>query len=87
MLILTLINVQYSQKATFSFEKGLNHQNHSSGSLHLVNLLSKISDPPTPYCYLENPGFLRCWALETEFFVILDYFLPFYSLSNSENQI
>ena len=37
MLILILIDVQYSQKAVFSFEKGLNPQNHSSsGSLHLV---------------------------------------------------
>ena len=29
MLILILINVQYSQNAVFSFEKGLNDQNHS----------------------------------------------------------
>ena len=37
MLILILIDVQYSKKAVFSFEKGLNRQNHSSsGSLHLV---------------------------------------------------
>ena len=37
MLILTLIDVQYSQKAVFSFEKGSNCQNHSSsGSLDLV---------------------------------------------------
>ena len=37
MLILILIDVQYSQKAVFSFEKGLNYQNHSSsGFLHLV---------------------------------------------------
>ena len=35
MLILILIDVQYSQKAVFSFEKGSNCQNHSSsGSLH-----------------------------------------------------
>ena len=30
MLILILIDVQYSQKAVFSFKKGSNHQNHSS---------------------------------------------------------
>ena len=70
-LILILINVQYSLKAVFSFEKGLNHQNHSSsGSLHWVkkSLRSKISDSPSPcwgkgeispprvpYCYMEYP--------------------------------
>ena len=55
MLILILIDVQYSQKAVFGFS---NHQNHSSGSLHPVKNppLSKISNSlPTPYCYLENP--------------------------------
>ena len=32
-----LIDLQYSQKAVFSFEKGLNHQNHStSGSYYPV---------------------------------------------------
>ena len=36
MLILILIDVQYSQNAVFSFEKGSNHQNHSSSSHHLV---------------------------------------------------
>ena len=57
MLILILIDVHYSQKAVFSFEKGSNGQNHSSGS-HLVKNYppSKISNPPTPYHYLENPG-------------------------------
>ena len=49
MLILILIDVQYSQKTVFSFGKGLNGQNHSSsGSHHLVkNPPSKISDSPT----------------------------------------
>ena len=58
MLILTLIDVQYSQKAVFSFEKGLNCQNHSSsGSLCPVTPLppSKISDSPHPLLLLENP--------------------------------
>ena len=64
MLILILINVQHSRKAVFSFEKGSNHQNHSSSG----SRPSKIFDPshwgggiyppslPTPYCYLENPA-------------------------------
>ena len=38
MLILILINVQYSQTTVFSFEKGWDRQNHSSlGSHHPVN--------------------------------------------------
>ena len=37
MLILVLIDVQYSQNAVFSFEKLSSRQNHSSsGSHHLV---------------------------------------------------
>ena len=55
MLVLILIDVQYSEKAVFSFEKGSNHQNYSSDSLHPVKKLpppSKISDSlpnaPTP---------------------------------------
>ena len=64
MLILVLIEVQYSQKAVFTFEKGLNCQSHSSGSLQPVkNSPSKTSDSPltgeefhpTSYHYLENP--------------------------------
>ena len=71
LLFLILIDVQYSLKAVFSFEKGLNNQNHSSsGSLHWLKKSpsSKISDspshywgkgeippPPAPYCYLEYP--------------------------------
>ena len=66
MLILILIDVQYSQKAVFSFKKGSNRQNHSSSSsLHPVKKfpLSKIPTqtptggifPPTPYRCLENP--------------------------------
>ena len=43
MLTVILIDVQYSHKAVFSFEKGSNHQNlSSSGSLHPV----KKSPPP-----------------------------------------
>ena len=37
MLILILINVQYLQNVVFSFEKGLNGQNHSSSDFyHLI---------------------------------------------------
>ena len=47
MLILILIDVQYLQKAVFSFEKGSNDQNHFSDSHHPVKKFSprgKISD-------------------------------------------
>ena len=44
MLIFNLIDVQYSQKVVFSFEKGSNHQNHSSSSsLHLVKKFPPIN--------------------------------------------
>ena len=39
MLILILIDVQYSQNAVYSFEKDSNNQNHSSGSYHSVKKL------------------------------------------------
>ena len=65
MLILVLIDVQYLQKAIFSFEKGMIGQNNSSSGFHhpVKKSPSKISDsllhwqefPPTPYHYLENP--------------------------------
>ena len=66
MLVLILIDVQYSQKAVLSFEKGSNCQNHYSwGSLHPVNPLTppptpppvEFLIPPTPDHYLENPGY------------------------------
>ena len=45
-------DVQYLQSAAFSFEKCLNHQNHSfSGSHHLV----KIPPPPPPKFQLSPP--------------------------------
>ena len=60
MLILVLIDVQHSQKAVFSFEKGSNCQNHSSsGSLHPVKKFHTVKfwipPSPTPYHYLEKP--------------------------------
>ena len=51
MLILILIDVQYSQKAVFSFGKGSNRQDHSSsGSLPPAKKIPprKISIPPLP---------------------------------------
>ena len=59
MLILILIDVHYSQKDVFSFEKGLNGENHSSsGSHHPLKKIppAKFLIPPTPYHYLENLG-------------------------------
>ena len=51
MLIFILIDVQYSEKAVFSFEKGLNRQNRSSsGSFDLVKSFppGKFPIPPNP---------------------------------------
>ena len=69
MLILILIDVQSSQKAVFSFEKGSDRQNHSSSGFHHPVKIppAKFQSPtmggggggltptPTPYRYLENP--------------------------------
>ena len=51
MLILILIDVQYSEKAIFSFEKGSNGQNiPSSGSQHPVKKVPcKISETSPPF--------------------------------------
>ena len=49
MLILILIDVQYSHKAIFSFEKGSNHQNHSSIPLHPVKKKSFPVKFPIPW--------------------------------------
>ena len=50
MLILILIDIQYSKKAVFSFEKGFNAQNHSSSCFS--QLLKKCPPakllPPSP---------------------------------------
>ena len=46
MLIVILIDVQYSQKAAFSFENGSNSQIHSSsGSLHPVKKFPLVKFP------------------------------------------
>ena len=49
MSVFILIDVQYSQKAVFSFGKGLNRQNHSSsGSFHLVKKFPPVKFPIPP---------------------------------------
>ena len=49
MLILILIDVQYSQKAVFSFEKETNRQNHSSiGFLQPVKKSVSLKLPTPP---------------------------------------
>ena len=79
MFILILIDVQYSQKAVFSFEKGLNCQNHYSlGSLHLV---TPPPAPPQPEKFLIPPyplftniwKTLPCDVRNEAIFLILEY--------------
>ena len=52
MIILILIDVQYSQKAVFSFDKGLNGQNHSSTGSHQPVKKSPSKIPDSPHCSL-----------------------------------
>ena len=50
MLILILIDFQYSQNAVFSFEKGSNRLKHSySGSLHPVKKCTLAPPPPVKF--------------------------------------
>ena len=52
MLVLILIDVQYSQKSVSSFKKGLNGQNHSSPGSHCpVKIFppAKFLIPPSPF--------------------------------------
>ena len=65
MLILILIDVQYSQKTVFRFEKGSDYQNHSWGSHHSVkkSSLSKISDPPTGIYPHPSLLFGKLWTM------------------------
>ena len=66
MLIVISFDVQYSQKAVSSFEKGLNGQKHSSSGTQwpVKNFTpSKMFDSPlTPYRYLENHS--ECYFLK-----------------------
>ena len=58
MLILVIIDVQHSQKAVFSFEKGSYCQNHSSGFLRSIT-----PTHPNPYPLLL---FGKPWGLGTQ---------------------
>ena len=66
MLIFILIDVQYSQKAVFSFEKGSNLENHSSsGSLYPGKKItpSKISDSPSnPLPLFGRPQYIKLFG-------------------------
>ena len=65
MLIFILIDVQYSQKAVFSFEKGSNRQNHSSsGSFHLVKKFPpvKFPIPHNPLPLFGRPQYIKLYA-------------------------
>ena len=91
MLILILIDVQYSQKTVFSFEEGSNCQNHSSlGSLHLVKKSParvKFPIPPTPYHYLENTGgntsFIN-WMKQEQITTFCHFYLAFSVIGTSD---
>ena len=48
LILIILIDVQYSKKAAFSFEKGLNHQKHSLGFLHTVKKIPPVKFPISP---------------------------------------
>ena len=72
MLIFILIDVQYSQKAVFSFEKGSNRQNHSSsGSLHLVKKFSPVKFP-----IVSQPLGCNCLKAIQRDYEEAVYFLP-----------
>ena len=84
MLILVLVDVQYSQKAVLSFEKGSNRQNQfSSGSLHSVDHPPRLlkflipHHPPNPYCYLENPGVKKYGKVDIKLFLYCPILLDF----------
>ena len=74
MLILILIDIQFSKKAGFRFEKDLNCQSHSSpGSHHTVKVpLSKISDPPY-WGGFHNPLMVLYFRAETWLCVCITY--------------
>ena len=62
MLILILIDVQYSQEAVFSFEKGFNGQSHSSsGSHHPVKNSTPVKFPMPPLGGIPLPSLLTAF--------------------------
>ena len=65
MLIFILIDVQYSEKAVFSFEKGSNRQNHSSsGSMHLVKNTRQVKFliPSKPLLLFGRPQYIKLYS-------------------------
>ena len=60
-----LIDVQYSQEAVFSSEKGSKCQNHSSsGSLQLVKKFPPVKFPigPNPLLLFERPQYIKLYG-------------------------
>ena len=65
MLILVLIYAQHIQNLAFSFEKGLNGQNHSSSHSH-----HPISHTPSKTCiFLHGYELLQTGSCSFELFV------------------
>ena len=65
MLIFILIDVQYSQKAVFSFKEGSIRQSHSSsGSLHPVKKFPpvKFPIPPNPLPLFGRPQYIKLYG-------------------------
>ena len=65
MLIFVLIDVQYSQKAIFSFEKGADRQNHScSDFFHPVKKfpLVKFTISPNPLLLFGRPEYIKLYG-------------------------
>ena len=67
MLILILIDVQYSQNSVFSFEEFLNRQNHSSGFQHLVK---KSPQQCSPLSDTKSGKFLKFQVEKNSNFIL-----------------
>ena len=76
-VILDLFLLFYSSNSTknYNFEK----MKKMLGDIIILHIDTKNDQS-------SNVWFLRYWAQRTEFFVILEYFLPFYPLNNLKNQ-
>ena len=72
MLIFILVDVQYSQNAVFTFEKGSNRQNHFSSSSH--HLVKKF--PPVKFSILPQPLACNCLKAIQSHYEETVYFLP-----------
>ena len=73
MLILILINVQYLQNAVFSFEKGLNDQNHSFTPAQIPTI--RYENSPSKFSHPRWGEFLypllqsrKPWGIEVDYF-------------------